>query len=219
MEQTDEFCRSDKAHEKVALLLDVLTTYRGEFEKGISEYALIGLLKQPPHHIFNDHALRDSNTLFNTHFVLFHALYRLRQQWREADTGELTIHATCIELKPLSGYPRPGHSQHISKADPLAAYYLDWQNFESTGKADVDAMLNDFWRRMTGSKAVADSKEVIEHAHHTLGLQVQGEMTLATLKTYYRRRLLKAHPDKGGSQALARQVIYAYQSLLRYYNF
>mmetsp|Transcript_16093 Transcript_16093/g.50599 ORF Transcript_16093/g.50599 Transcript_16093/m.50599 type:complete len:92 (-) Transcript_16093:35-310(-) len=77
-----------------ALLQEVLSSFQSQFVEGISEFEIITLLKQPPYSLFDEDALRDSLMLFQTHFVLFHSLYRLRNEWREQKVGELDIAAT-----------------------------------------------------------------------------------------------------------------------------
>ena len=80
------------------LLVDVLSTQKALFINGISEYALIELLKKTPYQLFDEDALRDPLMLFKTHFILFHALYQLKQYWMEQNEGVLEIHALGIKL-------------------------------------------------------------------------------------------------------------------------
>jgi len=207
--------------QKVELLLDILSTKKAEFEEGMTEYALISQLKSPPYQLFNDNALRDSLALFNTHFVLFHALYLLRNLWRDALVGELDIHTTRIVLLPLKASTQSDGERNattLGKSDSLADYYLNWQNLTSTGEADVEALLNGFWQRMMGADPVIDSKERIEQCHTLLNLDESVPITLAMLKRHYRKQLATVHPDKGGSHEAAQNVISAYQTLLRYYG-
>lgn len=207
--------------QKVEVLLDILSTKKAEFEEGMTEYALISQLKSPPYQLFNDNALRDPLALFNTHFILFHALYLLRNLWRDALVGELDIHTTRIVLLPLKSSAQSNGESNattLAKSDSLADYYLNWQNLTSTGEADVEALLNSFWQRMTGTDPVFDSKESIEQCHTLLNLDESVSITLAILKRHYRKQLATVHPDKGGSHEAAQNVISAYQTLLRYYG-
>ncbi|CAD5255454.1 Molecular chaperone DnaJ [Alteromonas sp. 38] len=207
--------------QKVEVLLDILSTKKAEFEEGMTEYALISQLKSPPYQLFNDNALRDSLALFNTHFILFHALYLLRNLWRDALVGELDIHTTRIVLLPLKASRQDdfvSNTTPLDKNDPLAEYYLNWQNLASTGEADVDALLNGFWQRMLGAESIFDSKERIAQCHTLLNLDEAIPITLITLKRHYRKQLATVHPDKGGSHEAAQNVISAYQALLRYYG-
>lgn len=207
--------------QKVELLLDILSTQKAEFEEGMTEYALISQLKSPPYQLFNENALRDSLALFNTHFILFHALYLLRNLWRDTSVGELDIHTTRIVLRPLKTSSQCDcgtNATTLDKSDPLADYYLNWQNLVSTGEADVEALLNGFWQRMMGAEPAFDSKESIVQCHALLNLDESVPITLPTLKRHYKKQLATVHPDKGGSHEAAQNVISAYQTLLRYYG-
>ena len=209
------------AKEKAELLLDVLSTYKNKFETGISEFELISQLKKPPYQIFNERALNDSMALFTTHFVLFHALYRLREQWRNLQVGELDIHTTNIVLRPqmtVASQSEHGCFQVLDEHDALALYYLNWDNLKNTGEADIDALLNSFWERMLDAPQ-GETKDVISRCHRILNLSPNEHVSYSILKANYRRRLSKVHPDKGGSQKEAQEVIMAYQKLLIYYGF
>jgi len=210
-----------RARDKAELLFDVLSTYKAQFETGISEFDLITQLKKPPYPIFNEQALGSSVALFTTHFVLFHALYKLRQTWRNMQVGELHIHTTRIVLKPLESSGNAvlqGSQNMLDESDALAHYYLNWDNLKNTSESDIDVLLNSFWQRMLG-QPTGEAKDMIMHYHRILELPGDDGVTSSVLKSHYRRRLLKVHPDKGGSQQAAQEVIHAYHQLLIYYQF
>lgn len=204
------------------VLVDTLSTMRETFESGTTEFALISILKQPPYAFFNENALRDPLMLFRTHFVLFHALYRLREHWREEGVGELSIHT--LNIKCHASTPQTdetsGSSSSLQERDPLAAYYLTWSNFQQTDVQEVESLLNDFWQKMISDEPTQYTQDEIDKAHATLGMHgVDNEsMPLTTLKKQYKKALLKAHPDKGGSQKCAQKVIRAFQMLRQYYS-
>ena len=205
------------------LLVDVLSTQKALFINGISEYALIELLKKTPYQLFDEDALRDPLMLFKTHFILFHALYQLKQYWIEQNEGVLEIHALGIKLN-IFDESVPAHSNDeqavtaLQNPDALAEYYLDWGNFEETDRKTVDTLLNAFWQRMSGSCNSRHDQEDISTSHTVLGLSEGEPVTLVQLKHVYKRRLQSAHPDKGGTQQEAQSVIHAYQVLSRYYS-
>ena len=216
---------TNEAHELQAeLLVDILSTQKSQFINGITEYALIELLKKPPYQLFDEDALRDPLMLFKMHFILFHALYQLRQYWIEQNEGVLEIHALGIKLNPLN-------ERHLTQSndglgvttlenpDPLAAYYLNWENFEEADRDTVDNLLNAFWGKMLKGDTVTYTQGDIEKAHALLGLSLNEPITLLQLKRVYKRSLQSAHPDKGGTQQDAQAVINAYQTLSRYYSF
>ena len=145
------------------LLVDTLSTQKPLFQRGVSEYELIEILKKAPYHFFDDASLREPLMLFKTHFIVFHALYQLKRRWIEQGEGVLDIHTLNIKLNQESAHSDKNstHSDHnsahgdndkesqdkvgaITEADTLAEYYLDWGNFEKADRKSVDALLNAF---------------------------------------------------------------------------
>jgi DnaJ-domain-containing protein 1 len=204
-------------------LHEILQSLLPLFEKGISEYEIITLLKQPPHGIFNASALHDSLVLFQTHFILFHTLYKLRSEWRTNDIGELDIVTTNIKLNPTVHK----HKNTLETTDLLAQYYLDWNNLTSTDQAEVDKLLASFWVKMSGSKTtVKQNPKAIQDAINMLELNdylkscikhdSAIELSIEQLKSQYRKLQHRYHPDKGGSSEKAQLVLQAYEVLCEY---
>ena len=219
------------------LLVDTLSTQKPLFQRGVSEYELIEILKKAPYHFFDDASLREPLMLFKTHFIVFHALYQLKHSWIEQGEGVLDIHTLNIKLNQESAHSDKNstHSDHnsthsdndkesqdkvgaIIEADALAEYYLDWGNFEKADRKSVDALLNAFWHRMASGNAHTFEQEDISDAHALLGLPQDEHVSLSVLKRVYKKALQLVHPDKGGTQQEAQDVIHAYQLLLGYYS-
>ena len=219
------------------LLVDTLSTQKPLFQRGVSEYELIEILKKAPYHFFDDASLREPLMLFKTHFIVFHALYQLKRRWIEQGEGVLDIHTLNIKLNQESAHSDKNstHSDHnsahgdndkesqdkvgaITEADTLAEYYLDWGNFEKADRKSVDALLNAFWHRMASGNAHTFDQEDIADAHALLGLPQDEHVSLSVLKRVYKKALQLVHPDKGGTQQEAQDVIHAYQLLLGYYS-
>ena len=168
--------------------------------------------------------------LFKTHFIVFHALYQLKHSWIEQGEGVLDIHTLDIKLNQESAHSdkNSAHSDNdkesqdkvgaITEADALAEYYLDWGNFEKADRESVDALLNAFWQRMASGNAHTFDQEDIADAHALLGLPQDEHVSLSVLKRVYKKALQLVHPDKGGTQQEAQDVIHAYQLLLGYYS-
>ncbi|HAG30734.1 MAG TPA: molecular chaperone DnaJ [Alteromonas macleodii] len=214
------------------LLVDTLSTQKPLFQRGVSEYELIEILKKAPYHFFDDASLREPLMLFKTHFIVFHALYQLKRRWIEQGEGVLDIHTLNIKLNQESAHSDK-NSTHgdnykdkesqckvgaITEADALAEYYLDWGNFEKADRKSVDALLNAFWHRMASGNAHTFEQEDIADAHAVLGLPQDEHVSLSVLKRVYKKALQLVHPDKGGTQQEAQDVIHAYQLLLGYYS-
>lgn len=214
------------------LLVDTLSTQKPLFQRGVSEYELIEILKKAPYHFFDDASLREPLMLFKTHFIVFHALYQLKRRWIEQGEGVLDIHTLNIKLNQESAHSdknsthgdnykdkeSQGKVGAITEADALAEYYLDWGNFEKADRKSVDALLNAFWHRMASGNAHTFEQEDIADAHVVLGLPQDEHVSLSVLKRVYKKALQLVHPDKGGTQQEAQDVIHAYQLLLGYYS-
>jgi hypothetical protein len=202
----------DKHDEIQFLLQEILNTFQSQFTEGIGEFELITLLKQPPFWLFDEAALRDPLTLFQTHFVLFHSLYHLRNEWRQQKVGELDIRATQIKLDPILSF-----DAGLQVADPLADYYLDWTNLSATDQAGINDLLNRFWQKMAGVDINHYlSQAALNEAISTLQITSLEGLSLLQLKQQYRKLQHVNHPDKGGSAEGSQQVLQAYTTLCKY---
>ncbi len=168
--------------------------------EGITEHKLIKLLRSGNQDILPHGQLHDPLALFQIHFIVFHALYQLRDQLWQQQQGQLEIAPLIIQLQPY----RTGQ-QAISQNDPLRAYYLDLDNLETTRERDVDELLSAFWRKL-GS---GDGRKT---ALEELGLcdPVDDE----TIKQTWRQLVMQHHPDRGGDKTKL-QLINAAMDWLR----
>ncbi len=168
--------------------------------EGMNEHTLIRQLQSQNDNILPHGQLHDPLALFQIHFILFHALYRLRDQLWQQQQGHIEIEPLLIRLWPY----RTGQ-QELSRNDPLRAYYLDLDNLETTNERDVDELLAAFWRRLgsgDGRKTALDE----------LGLcdPIDDE----TIKQTWRKLVMQHHPDRGGDKAKL-QIINAAMDWLR----
>jgi hypothetical protein len=202
----------NKYDELQVLLQDILSTFKAQFIEGVSEFEIITQLKKPPYSLFDDEALRDPLMLFQTHFVLFHSLYHLRNEWRAQRIGELNIGATLIKLQPILSFDAA-----LQVTDPLGDYYLDWNNFSATDEAGVEDLLNRFWQTMAGGDTQYHvSQEALSEASFTLRIDSLEGLSLVQLKQQYRKLQHANHPDKGGCVEDSQRVLQAYTTLHKY---
>ncbi|RTE87546.1 MULTISPECIES: DNA-J related domain-containing protein [Gammaproteobacteria] len=174
----------------------------------LKEFELIQKLQSPPYEILSKKALHGELSLFQTHFLVFHCLYKIRQQWRKEQFLDLNIDALDIRLMPYDA----GQSGLVVE-DKLEKYYLDWDEWEKTTQADVESLLNQFWSGfIEESRPPSVSKD---DALVTLSLEALPSKK-SELKDAYRRAIHRTHPDKGGSAEEAQAVQLAYESLLFY---
>ncbi|WP_339512837.1 DNA-J related domain-containing protein [Pseudomonas sp. RL_15y_Pfl2_60] len=179
--------------------------------EGLSEYALIQQLKALHSTHIPNLPLTDKLALFRTHFVLFNALYRLRDQlWRE-QAAELHISAILIELRPYPDNLHPGE-QNLGEHDPLRSYYLDMANLRGMEERDVEKLLASFWTRMQGGDEKLAALELFELQHSAEALD------LARIKQRYRQLVSIHHPDRGGNTERLQSINKAMEILTRYYQ-
>ncbi|WP_164084614.1 DNA-J related domain-containing protein [Alteromonas flava] len=195
----------------IEAIMDALDSLRPELRLGISEFDLLQRLMEAPYALFKPDALQGSLALFQSHFILFHCLYRMRQEWRALHVGELQIHTTNIQLQP---YQPPKAA--LTQSDKLQEYYLDWAHFASTSGADVDELLEQFWLQFGTTTNATIEPQALTESLTVMGLEESAASDLVTVKQCYKRLLHQHHPDKGGDAAHAQRIVAAYRTLRRY---
>lgn len=184
-------------------LLEVLRNHPA----GLSEYELIQALDDFGQPGFDTSALRENLSLFQTHFFLFHSLYRLRDRLWESKEARLDINALCIQLLPVINKEDGEDTRaEISEHDPLREYYLNLENLENTDGEDVIRLLAQFWARfVTDDERNAALKE----------LELQDPVDWATIKEQHRRLVMEHHPDRGGDAERLQAINAAMDILVR----
>lgn len=186
-------------------LINALDEILSRAEQSLKEYDVITQLQNEPYVLFDKTAFDDSLNLFHCHFVIFHHLYLLQEQYLSQGRGYLTVHTMGIHLSPLTNV-----SNQITQDDKLKAYYLDWSNFENTDTSDVNAMLESFWQRMGNRCWLTDEDR--ERALEVLNLNDQ--YTQEELRKQYRKLQHQFHPDKRqGSTQRSQNIDWAYRAL------
>ncbi|HGE2200579.1 TPA: DNA-J related domain-containing protein [Pseudomonas aeruginosa] len=175
-----------------------------EHPEGLSEYQLIQLLKARHSTHIPHRELADKLVLFRTHFLLFNALYHLRDHlWAEREAH--------LEISPLSLrlHPYVDGTQALEQGDPLRDYYLDLRHLGETSEADVERLLQSFWTRMQGSEEKAAALALFE---------LEGAVDYPAIKLRYRQLVSQHHPDRGSSTARLQSINKAMEILQRYYS-
>jgi len=171
---------------------------------GLKEYEMITALRADGCPDLPPGPLGCRLTLFQTHFLVFHVLYRIRDRlWKEG-RGHLEIHPLRIVLLPYQG-------SHAAMAlqDPLRTYYLDLGQLEAVTEGDVDALLDRFWNKF-------EANEVRQDALASLGLREP--VDFATIRRRYRILAKRHHPDCGGETRRLQAINSAMDVLNRYYR-
>ena len=174
---------------------------------GISEYQLIQTLRADGNPHLSQRSLQDPLVLFQTHFLVFNALYRLRDRlWQEA-AGHLEISPLRVLLLPYQA-----GAQGVSESDPLREYYLDMSQLHATSSADVERLLDSFWKRLdSGGDRKLDALRLFE-------LDEEPGLDLARIRLRYRQLVSLHHPDRGGSTERLQSINAAMEVLQRHYH-
>jgi hypothetical protein len=172
---------------------------------GITEYELIKQLRADGVKPFAGSRLREPLSLFQTHFLLFHCLYRLRDRLAVQDEW-VRIHCLDIGLETLATVPVGNRCPVAS--DPLRAYYLDLGRMETMDAGAVVALLGEFRTRM---RRHGDARSR-EWALAELGLA--DPVRAGVIDRRYRQLVQRHHPDRGGDTATLQRLNAARRILL-----
>lgn len=176
------------------------------FPDGVNEHTLLKTLDDKGTINLEPDTFSDNVKLFRTHFLLYNALYLLRDQLWSTGKGHLEITAIRLHLLPYN----PG-SPALQEHDPMRDYYLDMDMLEKTTEQDIETALNSFWKRLH-EETVFSGGGLRAKALQTLGLR-EG-VTSKEIKLSYRRLAMRHHPDRGGD-AEKLQVINEAMEVLR----
>lgn len=195
----------------IADLIEILALLLTENPAGLSEHQLLKLLQQAPHEFFASDALRDPLLLFQTHFLLFHCLYNLKQRWAITQQAELEISALLIIKRPfIVKETEKNQAQPLLQSDPLAQYYLDWSHFSATTEEDVETLLNSFWQKVFNPQTEDNIQQSL------IVMQLDAPVSTVQLKIQYRRLAQIHHPDKGGDSEHFKKICQAFHQLKQY---
>lgn len=156
---------------------------------GLSELALIKALQRPPWEVIGEVRFNDPENLYPVHFLLFHVLYRLRDQLAHfGDT--LNISPLNIRLSPQDVVGGKGLPDGVDK---LREFYLDLSQYRLPEEA-IQRMMDDFWAGRPSS--TPDTSETL-FAAQKLGFDGVPD-NFSEVKLSFRRAVMQAHPDRGG---------------------
>jgi len=177
--------------------------------KGMTELEMIKTLQAEPWHLLEPADFSDPAALYPVHFLLFHALYRLRDDL--ASHGEsLSIRPLNIGIVPIA--PSSGEAEaNPDRYDQLRAFYLDLSNY-GMPRSVVDRMLDNFWR---GIQEPTDRE--LEQALTLLELKCLPP-DFSAVKKQFRRLAMRHHPDRGGDNQRLQQLNHAIAIVRQHYE-
>lgn len=195
---------ADKPGNLKGIVLDALQ----QFPLGLSEHELIRFMQAAGHIQFKRIALWDKLSLFQTHFILFHTLYTLREELWQTQNRVLEISPLKIVLHSFDADDVTQETA-IREHDPLRDYYLDLTNLKQTTAEDVARLLDTFWTRLDANDQRTAALEVLELAD---------PVDYPTIKQQYRRLAMQHHPDRGGDNVQLQTLNYAMAVLEKCYK-
>jgi len=173
---------------------------------GMSEFDILKALKErlPEFSQLADNA---NLLLFRQHFLIMNALYQLQSSLWQEDNLILSISAMRIHLiSTVQTHLSDSTTLNASVDAKLAAYYLDWEEYEKTDIDGVSRLLNSFYKGIS----LNDDRD---SALKTLQIQ-SNNPTKTVIKQQYRKLAQQHHPDRGGDQDLFIDLRQAYEYLM-----
>ena len=159
-----------------------------DYPNGVSEYELLRKIESVQD--WSEQLSSDPNLrIFQKHFLLMNALYRLQDQIYVHSKEVLVINPLCVRIYL-------GSDNEASKAidsdncnAKLKEYYLDFSHFESASAQSVDELLAQFWMKFQNT----EKKDAA-----LLLLELTSSASEKEIKEQYKKLAHQHHPDKGG---------------------
>lgn len=180
-----------------------------EHPQGINELGLIKALQRPPWELIGPVNYAEPDKLYPVHFLIFHVLYRLRDQL--ARSGE-TLSISPLQLR-LSAQSVVSGSGSVGGVDALRAFYLDLSKYQLP-EASILKMMDDFWSGRHGRQPARS--EVLE-ASSVLGFD-DAPSSFDDVKYRFRRAVMQAHPDRGGETRAIQELNSAFSVLKAHFQ-
>lgn len=224
------------------LLLAEFFTNKNDFNLiELSEFELTQKLIQTG--LFPANCLKSPESMFDTHFLIKGALYRLQKKWFSEELANIKIELTRISIYFLNSSSNFSNqlsadqqqsdiplSHRVYASDgsfdtdrKLYDYYHDWSIFTETKGEDVVQMIDDFWTEFAKFQPLqqpkASESELMDHLSSlelTPKLESLNELTAANLKKRYRKLAHKHHPDKGGRKSKFIEIQTAFFAIKSY---
>ena len=159
-----------------------------QFPDGVSEHDLLKALQNQCPEAFEENLFKDTQLLFNAHFLVFHLLYKIQAEGSQNKKFFLFISPMKI-IKTFNSADI--NSSSLSNPDPLKLFYSDLNNLSSTSISTINTWLNNFWQHSKHNK------------ERSMALKILGLPTDASEKEVrqrYKQLAQTAHPDKGGNE-------------------
>lgn len=177
--------------------------------EGINELSLIKRLQSPPWELIGEVSFSEPEKLYPVHFLLFHTLYRLRDQLN--DNGE-TLNISPMRLQLLTS-PVVSGAGVAGEVDTLREFYLDISQYRMS-EITIQKMMNDFW---TGHYPKRPQQQEAIEAAEILGFAHLPD-SFSEVKHRFRRAVMQAHPDRGGDTESIQSLNQAFSVLKAHFQ-
>ena len=187
------------------LIAAILTLLKKNLS-GISEFEILKTLREQ-FPAFNQLAKDENLQLFRQHFLIMNALYQLQANLWQDEKLALSIHTLQIKLLPSVPVAQADTRTLTNDVDTkLAAYYLDWNEYEKTDESEVSRLINSFYQRMHLDGDIQSALNTLEITSLT--------PSKTEIKQQYRKLVQKHHPDAGGNPETFIEIRQAYEQLM-----
>ncbi len=154
-------------------------------------------------------SLAVDSLLFQQHFILYHHLFVLQAQWQQEQVALLHIGYAKVMVYTVTALPDNAIALWQEQQEK-AAYYLDWQNMRAMTDDKLQAVLDEFWKKL----ALYQQNRTLDTTVLQQKWQLIPPYSVAQLKKNYRQQALRLHPDKGGDASAFQLLQQEYQWLL-----
>lgn len=156
----------------------------------ISEFDLIKKLQEDG--CMEEFSFRDTQKMFENHFLLYHCLYELRDDLLFNKEGVINITSISINLEKY--FPA---DQSITEKDQLADYYKNIANIKDGDASTLTNLLDQFWDKY-------DKSDKLTWALKILDLPL--EATANDVRKRYRCLAKIHHPDRGSKDGRFKEI-------------
>lgn len=180
-------------------LLDTIQLVLEAHPQGLNEHALIKALGETGVIEVTPATFSDTMTLFRTHFLVYNALYELKDDLIRKAHWILEISAVNIQLHPYEF----GHDL-LEIKDPMRDYYLDLTALQETTEEELDDMLRNFWKKVDTEEEKQVKRGLSQRA--LACLELNEPITFTEIKQRYRKLAMQHHPDRGGDPSKIQEI-------------
>lgn len=151
--------------------------------------------------------------MFRKNFVVMNALYQLQHELAESGCH---LYISSLKISLCDTSEEAARALSSQACDPqaeqnLASYYLDWDNYNSTDQAAVEALLGNFWKQFSEYTNGINSDEKRLDALRIL--ELESDASWQHIQQRYRKKIAVYHPDKGGDSSKFIEIREAFQFL------